>query len=177
MAFRVYQALWAMTALPHGRDAEWTIPEKIAKSMEGGFDGVDIPWTPLFPAMEAIEVARSGGIPFGMACFPTSVDGFKEIAETFSALDPAPTYVNVQPNVRVFTVSEGAPILRSWLEIAAEAGIDVQIETHRDRMTTDLRFTLQLMEEVPEMRMTADLSHFVVGQEFDVWPSPRRTTR
>jgi hypothetical protein len=33
-------------------------------------------------------------------------------------------------------------------------------------MTTDLRFTLQLMDEFPEMRMNADLAHYVVGQEF-----------
>lgn len=33
-------------------------------------------------------------------------------------------------------------------------------------MTTDLLFTLDLMDQVPEMRLLADLSHFLVSCEF-----------
>jgi hypothetical protein len=78
--------------------------------------------------------------------------------------------VNIQPNIRLFDVDEGAAMIRAWIAIAEGAEIwPLMVETHRDRMTTDLRFTIRLMEAVPEMRITADLSHFVVGQEFD-WP-------
>ena len=164
MAFRVYQSLWGMTALPYGGAVEWTIAEKVAKAIEGGFDGVEIPWTPTFPTQDAVAVARERGVAFGVTCYPTSIAAFQELAPVLRSLEPE--YVNVQPNVRVSTVAEGAPVIRGWLEIAAEAGLPVTIETHRDRMTTDLRFTLRLLDEVPELRLTADLSHFVVGQEF-----------
>jgi hypothetical protein len=43
------------------------------------------------------------------------------------------------------------------------------IETHRDCITTDMLYTLQLMQAVPGMELCADLSHFVVGREFK-WP-------
>jgi len=37
-------------------------------------------------------------------------------------------------------------------------------------MTTDLRYTLQLVDAIPDMKLVADLSHFVVGEEF-AWPA------
>jgi hypothetical protein len=86
--------------------------------------------------------------------------------ERFLSMEAPPAYVNIQPNKRVFTVEEGAPYLRQWASVARDAGFHTVVETHRDRMTTDLRFTLRLLDALPELRISADLSHFVVGQEF-----------
>jgi hypothetical protein len=59
--------------------------------------------------------------------------------------------------------------VRGWLKMCTQAGVDATIETHRDCITTDMLYTLQLMKAVPEMPLCADLSHFVVGREFG-WP-------
>ena len=68
-----------------------------------------------------------------------------------------------------FTVEAGAAYVHGWLRLCETAGMPVTIETHRDAITTDLLYTLQLMDAVPEMRLSADLSHFVVAREFG-WP-------
>jgi hypothetical protein len=166
---RVFQSFWAMGRLPLGDGPDWSIAEKLERLREAGFDGIDVAWTPVLPSAEAVEHAQSIGLPYGLTCFPSSVEAFEELVGIFRELDPGPLYLNIQPAKKVFTVSEGASYLREWIGIGEAAGFRVLIETHRDRMTTDLRFTLQLMDEVPEMRLVADLSHFVVGQEI-AWP-------
>ena len=75
------------------------------------------------------------------------MDDFKGIAETFAGTDVR--HVNVQPNVRPYTVLEAIPYVLGWLEAARDAGLTVYFETHRDRMTTDLRYTLQLDRRDP----------------------------
>ena len=42
----------------------------------------------------------------------------------------------------------------------------VQFETHRNCITNDLFSTLLLLDAIPEMRLCADLSHFIVDREF-----------
>ena len=51
------------------------------------------------------------------------------------------------------------------MEDAAEAGVTLLFETHRDCTLNDLHYTLRLIREVPEMRLCADMSHFVLDRE------------
>jgi hypothetical protein len=169
MPFRVYQSLWAMRSLPFGSDEEWPVPDKIARIVDAGFDGIDIAWTPTLPSEEAVRCAQDAGLDYGLVCFPRDTATFAPLLETFAALDHAPRHLNLQPVPRTSEPAEGAALLREWIAMARAAGFRPLVETHRDRMTTDLRFTLQLLDLVPEMRLVADLSHYVVGQEF-AWP-------
>ena len=60
---------------------------------------------------------------------------------------------------------DGIPVVERWMQDGKEVGINVLFETHRDSILNDLYYTLQLIEAVPEMRLCADLSHFVVDRE------------
>jgi hypothetical protein len=73
---------------------------------------------------------------------------------------------NVIGGVMPLTVEEVVPVIRGWMQDAEDAGMQLLFETHRDSTLNDLYYTLLLIEAVPEMRLCADLSHFVVDREF-----------
>ena len=62
-------------------------------------------------------------------------------------------------------VGDMAEASRAWLAIADEEKLPIQFETHRNSITNDLFSTLLLLDAVPEMRLSADLSHYVVDRE------------
>jgi hypothetical protein len=164
MSLEVFQSLWGMERLPYGGGSEWPLEEKLARIVEAGFDGVEVGWAPFVPnGPEAIRRATDLGVDWTVVCFPSTVDDFKATADHFAG--SAVRHINIQPNVRPLTVAEGVMYVEGWLETAREAGLTVFLETHRGRMTQDLRYTLQLLDAIPAMELVADLSHYVVSEE------------
>jgi hypothetical protein len=166
---QVFQSLWAMERLPMNAAREWSRAEQIARIAEAGFQGVGVEFLPDAPEQEC-ALALEHGLRIIALCFPQSVADLEPVLAGVDRIGREHVdHVDLQPNVRPFTVAECLPYVHGWQELAAAAGIELYVETHRDRMTTDLLFTLQLLDAVPSLRVTADLSHFVVGREFE-WP-------
>ena len=57
--------------------------------------------------------------------------------------------------------------------ISSAMGIELLFETHRDSLLNDLYYTLEVLDAVPELMLTADLSHFVLEREFHLPLSAR----
>lgn len=163
---RVYQSLWAMERRrPDG--LEWSLDEKLHMIVEGGFDGAGVRFADFSYASTVTTFLREHGLTWQAQCYPRTVDDLKPIIEHVQALGA--DHINLQADVRPYTVAECIPYIEGWRRLADDAGIALHIETHRDRMTTDLFFTLHLLDQFPDLRLTADLSHYVVGREF-AWP-------
>ena len=162
--------MWAMDGLPWRGEQPWSLEAGLDQIAAAGFVGILVSATDAQLARRTAAAAIDRGLRIAFSGFPTSVEGLRPILSTIDAVDTTHVdHLNLQPNVRPRTVRECLPYLHGWHELAAEAGIPTYVETHRDRMTTDLHFTLDLLDAMSELQLTADLSHYLLGREF-AWP-------
>jgi sugar phosphate isomerase/epimerase len=170
MELQLFQAMWAMEQLPWMSSTPWTIEERVERIADAGFAGLAISFSERELALRVCAPAIERGLRVIPLAFPTTVDELRPVLDLVSEIGHAQVdHVNLQPNVRPFTVEECLPLLQGWTQLAADADVQMYVETHRGRMTTDLLFTLQLLDAMPSLRLTADLSHYVVGREL-AWP-------
>ena len=161
----VFQSLWAMERRqPDG--IEWSLDEKLERIITAGFDGVSAEWVDRELAQHITSVLKPSGLAAEGVCFPKTIDELKPILEI--GTETGLLHLNLQPNARLRSMKECIHLLEGWARLAEQVDFPVYIETHRDRMTTDLFFTLDLLDQLPNMKLLADLSHFLVGREFAV---------
>ncbi|RWA98527.1 MAG: sugar phosphate isomerase/epimerase [Mesorhizobium sp.] len=164
----IFQSLWAME-LRSARYPERRLEDNIGKISKAGFQGVSANWRDRSFVKKLSALLKDNGMQAEGQCFPRTVDDLKPVLE--NAVEFGVHHIDLQPDARPRRVHECIPLLEGWRRLAHEAGVEVYIETHRDRMTTDLHFTLDLLDCFPDLRLLGDLSHFVVGREF-AWPIP-----
>ncbi len=160
----VYQSLWGMQtcnpsdgARPHEEVFQQAADAKFAGlCLDPGVSQIDE-----FLALKPLYQRHQLGCLVNV--FPNTVAEMRPLLE-FSKEMGAP-YANVIAPVFPMTVEGAVPIIRTWLEMADDIGIPIKFETHRDCITNDMFMTLQLLDAVPEMRLTADLSHYCLNRE------------
>ncbi len=162
----IFQSLWAMERR-HTDGYERSLEQNVEMIHQAGFDGVSA------DCRDRNFVQRLSGLlgPHGMKaegqCFPRTVDDLKPVLEICTKYGIH--HLDVQPDIRPRRLQDCVPLIEGWRRLAEQVNFPVLIETHRDRMTTDLFFTLDLLDCFPDMKLLADISHFLVGREF-AWP-------
>lgn len=169
----VFQALWAMEQRRPGMP-ERPIEDSFAMVAEAGFDGmcIDTGVTPLKDAFALKPLFKANNLRCLVTAFVSSIDGLNPVLDLAKHLDA--THINLIGQVMPLSAEATVPVARRWMEMADSAGVELQFETHRNSITNDMFVTLQLLDAVPEMMLSADLSHYVVGREFD-YPISTRT--
>ncbi|MEO0380849.1 MAG: sugar phosphate isomerase/epimerase [Pseudomonadota bacterium] len=162
---QVFQSLWSMQ--PHNASGDILPLDRIAGMVaDAGYAGLAIDLGAADVEMaHAVRphLQREELTPLIVA-FPRSVESLHEtliMAQDFGA-----PYVNVVGQVFPLTVEGAIPVIRKWIEMSDDVGMPVHFETHRNCITNDLFATLQMLDAVPEMRLAADLSHYIVDREF-----------
>lgn len=161
---KTFQALWAMTGMPVG--------ESFERVAAAGFDGmaVDLGALTLEQARATVPHFARTGLRGLVTAFPRSIEDLRPALRL--ARDIGAPFVVVVGQVMPLRVEEMAEVIRAWLRVAAEENMPVQFETHRNCITNDLFATLLLLDAVPEMMLSADLSHYVVDREMPCPPTP-----
>ena len=163
----VFQSLWAME-LRHPNQPERSTEENFKMIAAAGFTGVC-----LDPAVAEIDESlalkpyfKAHDLKCMINAFPYKENELQPLLELAQELNAST--VNVIGGVMPLTVEDGIPIIQRWMANAADAGVQLLFETHRDSILNDLYYTLQMIDAVPEMRLCADLSHFVIDREMPI---------
>ena len=150
---------------------ELPMDEFLSKTKAAGYDGVEV-WMP--GKAEVREALKNGlkkhelkviflhgtnkSLPFEEA-LKAYETGLKELYSW------NPVKVNSHTGSDFWTLEQNLVFLQAGEKLAQEAGIPLIHETHRARFSYTLPATLEMLEKFPELRLTLDISHWMVVHE------------
>jgi Xylose isomerase-like TIM barrel len=161
----VFQSLWAME-LRRPDGVERPIKESFEMVAEAGYHGmaIDLGATDMETARKTRPLFEEYGLGCLINAFPRSIESLRPVLHMAKDFDAR--FVNIIGQVMPLTVADMIPVVRAWIAMAEDEGVPILFETHRNCITNDLFATLLLLDAVPEMRLCADLSHYLVDREF-----------
>lgn len=133
---------------------------------EAGFDGmaIDLGASDVAVAHAVRPHMEAHGLTPLIVAFPKTIESLEDTMRM--ALDFGAPFVDVIGQVMPIELDDMERVIRTWIEMSDRIGMPIQFETHRNCITNDLYTTLQLIDRIPQMRLCADLSHYVVDREF-----------
>ena len=171
---RIQHSLWSLIKLPFNAAVEWTLAEKLERVRSEGFEAVEC-WLTDNDEREHRAALDTAGLrlvlghrPFQLKDVQATVARAKRLHADFVFAQPADAFT---------PVGEVAALVREGRQIANDAGLAFFVEIHRNNFTENLPQIKQLIDAVPDIRFTADLSHLVVCGEFYGWEDERAVDR
>jgi len=162
---KLFTSLWAMQ--PHDQTRVKLPLEQVCEMVaEAGYHGlaIDLGAADVSVAHAVRPHLERHGLTPLIVAFPKTVAGFEDTL--LMARDFGAPFVDVIGQVMPIDLGAMETVIRTWIDMADRIGVPIQFETHRNCVTNDLYTTLQLIDRIPEMRLCADLSHYVVDREF-----------
>ena len=171
---RAQHSLWSLRSLPMNAEVEWTLDEKFRRVKESGFEAVEC-WLNDENEREVKDTLDRHGLRLILGHRPFRIEEIRATVER--AVRLGADFVFAQPADAFTHLETVAALVRYGLAFSAVQGIPFFVEVHRNNFTENLPQTIQLIEQVPDIRFTADLSHFVVVGEFYGWEEERAAER
>jgi len=139
----------------------------ISKVLEDGYDGVEISLPDsVSKRNEYLAILADAGIPFILQHHQTDKKTASEyIPEFVSRLemlaDAKPLFINSQTGKDFFSIEENCRIIEEANNVEAKSGVPIYHETHRGKFSFACHVMPAYLNVFPEMKITADFSHWV----------------
>jgi sugar phosphate isomerase/epimerase len=159
----VQMSWWGMSGLATAGEARST-EEQVERIAEAGFDGIN----GFIPSPQDEDTWRRllerHHLSFSVNAYPKTsedMEQFLKRAKEYGGIQ----HINVQVMTPFLIDEPAVQLLRSIDALSREAGIPTYIETHRGTITQDLLRTIDYIKALDTLRLTIDLSHYVVAGE------------
>ncbi len=139
--------------------------EFCAKAKASGYDGIEV-WLPkeeeqqkaLFKALEKHK------LKFGLLAGGNSSNFEEHFLQFKQALEAAvavkPLFVNCHSGKDYFTFKQNKELIDLSLSLSEKSRVPISHETHRARILFAAHITRMFITEIPQMRLTLDISHW-----------------
>ena len=144
--------------------------EKIRKAKAAGFDGIET-GVPVDPKerRELRALLDGNGLLLVAQQWTTGADAAahaKSFEEQYRrSAEMSPLMVNSHTGRDIFSMAQNREIFSVASKLEKELGVPVAHEIHRGRVTFSTLSTMALIDAVPDVRLTADFSHWCCVHE------------
>lgn len=140
--------------------------EDFCRKIKGqGYDGLELWYPTTAEARERlVNATRENGLVFGLLAAGRQADFSAHYEQFESSLRGAigmnPVYVNCHSGRDFFTFDQNRRLVDLTVELSRSSGVPIHHETHRSRMCYSAPVTRHLLEQLPDMTLTLDISHW-----------------
>jgi len=163
MEILFFSSMWGMQDL--------TLKETLGRIKDAGFDGVEYgTFLEKKSADEFIAIINDFGLKIIGQQHKADGKTFEEYKSNFIdhlylLSNQNPLFINSQTGKDYYTFEQNAELIEIAQSIQSETGIPIVHETHRGKFPFCIKDTIQYIKRYPELRFTADFSHFCVVSE------------
>jgi hypothetical protein len=151
LKIKFYKALWGM---------EGTYEEQIQHAASNGYAGIETPLPPKDKQQEFARFMKQFNMEY-IAQVTTSGEHSKSFAEQVRQAQEFEPVLIVSHSARDYMeLKEQVKFFDAALSMEKEVGIPIGHETHRTRAMFTPWTTARLLRELPELKITADFSHW-----------------
>jgi sugar phosphate isomerase/epimerase len=170
---RAQHSLWSLRKLPMNAE-KWTLDEKFSRVKEAGFEAVEC-WLADETECDVKNALECHSLRLVLGHRPFKVEDVRATVERAVRLQA--DFIFAQPADAFTPLADVATLAREGMKVAHDAGLPLFVEIHRNNFTENLAQTLQLIDAVPDVRFTGDLSHLVLVGEFYGWEEEHAAER